>query len=135
MSELRFKVAFHWRAVVVMPAIHRDKLSSRIQPDDKVFSYLRKLGYSEQRIAGMNINTRLFHDLGAYGDNSLEDIQLLEEEFSVDLTGFEFAKYFPPEFEGRNRFEAFLISCIPFAMRVIRNRRSYAPLNACRALD
>jgi hypothetical protein len=99
-----------------------------IQPDDKVFSYLGKLGYSERHIAYMSMNTRLFHDLGAYGDSAIEDMQLVEEEFGVDLSGFEFAKYFPPEFEGRNGLEAFLISCIPFANRLIRNRRSYAPL-------
>jgi hypothetical protein len=78
-----------------------------IQSDDKVFSYLRKLGYSEQRIAGMSMHTRLFHDLGAYGDSAIEDMQLLEEEFGVDLSGFEFAKYFPPEFEGRSRLGVF----------------------------
>jgi hypothetical protein len=99
-----------------------------IQPDDKVFSYLRKLGYSEQRVAGMNMNTRLFHDLRVYGDSAIEDMQLLAEEFGVDLSDFEFVKYFPPEFEGRNKLETFLISWIPFANRVIRNRRSYAPL-------
>jgi Protein of unknown function (DUF1493) len=99
-----------------------------VQPDDKVFSYLRKLGYSEQRVAGMNMNTRLFHDLGECGDSATEDMELLAEEFGVDLSDFKFAKYFPPEFEGRNTLEAFLISCVPFANRVIRNRRSYAPL-------
>jgi hypothetical protein len=44
-----------------------------IQLDDRVFLYLRKLGYSEQRVAGMNMNTRLFRDLGEYGDSAIEE--------------------------------------------------------------
>jgi hypothetical protein len=99
-----------------------------IQPDDKVFSYLRKLGYSEQGIAGMSRNTRLFHDMHA-AIAALKTCQLLEDEFGVDLSGFEFARYFPPEFAGRSRLEAaVLISCIPFANRLLRSQTSYAPL-------
>jgi hypothetical protein len=99
-----------------------------VRRDDEVFSYLRELGYSERRIASMSMNTRLFHDLGIYGDSAIEDTQLLLEKFGVDLSGFDFAKYFPPEFEGRNKFEAFLITCVPFLTMVLRKRRVYFPL-------
>jgi hypothetical protein len=99
-----------------------------IRQNDMVFRYLKELGYSEQRIARMNGNTRLFHDLGIYGDNALEDFQLLQDKFGVDLSDFDFRKYFPPQFEGRNRLEAFILTSIPFASRIVRSRRTYSPL-------
>lgn len=101
---------------------------STIQPDHAVFSYLRSLGYSERQIGKMTMNTRLYHDLGEYGDSAIEDMQHLADKFGVDLSSFEFARYFPPEFVGRNRLEKILISWLPFASTIIRSRSSYRPL-------
>lgn len=74
------------------------------------------------------MNTSLYHDLGMYGDTALENIEQLQEKFGVDLSGFDFDKYFPPEFEGRNRFEAYLITFVPFLGTILRRRRTYASL-------
>jgi hypothetical protein len=43
---------------------------SHISADQRVYSYLVVLEFSEDEIAQMSTNTRFFHDLGFYGDNS-----------------------------------------------------------------
>jgi hypothetical protein len=100
-----------------------------IGPDDKVYSYLMKLGYSEQEIVHMSTNTRLFHDLGVYGDAAEDAIWLLEKKFGVGLSEFQFDRYFPPEFEGRNKFDAFVRNiATPRESRLINDRGKYEPL-------
>lgn len=99
-----------------------------IQPGDAIFPYLRALGYSERRIAAMNAGTRLYHDLGIYGDDAIEYMQLLQTKFGVDLSGLDVDRYFPPEFEGRNKLAAFLLTLIPFSGFLLRRRRTYPPL-------
>ena len=103
---------------------------TRIGPDDKVYLYLRELGYSEQQIAGMSMNTRLFHDLGSYGDTAADEIWLLQKKFGVDLSEFDFDRYFPPEFEGKNKFAAFVRNIVsPRETRLISNREGCEPLS------
>ena len=41
--------------------------------------------------------TRSGHDLGVDGDDGVEFMQAFAESFAVDLTGFEFDRYFGPE--------------------------------------
>jgi hypothetical protein len=108
--------------------------ASTIQPDDPVYSYLNALGYSERKIACWTMETRLYHDLGRYGDSAIEDMEFLAARFSVDMSNFVFDYYFPPEFEGRNRIEAVLFNSIPFLHRKLRGRREYRPL-AMRMID
>jgi len=38
-----------------------------IQPRDPVYSYLVALGYSERKIAGWSMETRLYQDLNLWG--------------------------------------------------------------------
>jgi hypothetical protein len=102
---------------------------THIGPDHEVHLYLKELGYSEQEIAGMTMNTRFFHDLGSYGDTAEEEIVLLQKRFDVDLTEFNFDRYFPPEFEGKNRFEAFVLNATTSReSRLIRSRERCEPL-------
>lgn len=42
-------------------------------------------------------NTALFHDLRIAGDDAWELTELLLRRFSIDATGFDFARYFPNE--------------------------------------
>ncbi len=42
-------------------------------------------------------NTRLFHDLDLYGDDAAEFLDRFKERFSVDMSDFRFADYFPSE--------------------------------------
>ena len=102
--------------------------ASTIQPDDAVYSYLNALGYSERKIARWTMETRLYHDLGLYGDGAIEDMEFLAERFSVDMSNFVFDYYFPPQFEGRNWAEYELFNSIPFLHRILRGRRSYREL-------
>ena len=101
----------------------------RIEADQKVHLYLRKLGYSDQEIDHLNMDTRMFHDLGLYGDDAADAFWLLQNKFGVDLSSFDIDRYFPPEFEGKTKFEAFLRNiATPQATRLLRVRDSYEPL-------
>lgn len=52
-----------------------------------------------------SMSTRLYHDLGVYGDEAWAYLETLAEGFGVDLSQFEFDDYFPREFPGRNWLE------------------------------
>ena len=53
---------------------------------------------------------------------------VLETKFRVDLTSFPFDRYFPPEFEGKNRFQMFISMVAPPQARRMRNLQRYEPL-------
>jgi hypothetical protein len=103
-------------------------MASPIQTGDKVYTYLKELGYPERRIADWSMETRMYHDLGLYGDSAIEDVEFLAGRFCVDMSNFVFDDYFPPQFEGRNRFEAVIFNSIPFLHRILRGRKTYRPL-------
>ena len=63
-------------------------------------AYLRKCGYSEDKIGSWTNQTRLLHDIGLCGDDVLDEFKILQDEFDVDLAGFGFEKYFPAEFSN-----------------------------------
>jgi hypothetical protein len=65
---------------------------------DQVANFLSACGYSEEKISILNSESRLFHDLRAYGDNAADDLKLLETKFGVDLSTFPFQKYFPTHY-------------------------------------
>ena len=103
--------------------------ADHIGPDTELYLYLRALGYSDPQIAEMNTNTRLFHDLGLYGDAAEDAMWLLQRRFGVDLSELDINKYFPPEFEGKNRLDAFLRNiAYPRDSRLIDALRVCEPL-------
>jgi hypothetical protein len=56
-------------------------------------------------------------------------MEVLQRQFGVDLSEFSFARYFPPEFEGKSRFEAFRLNlAMPLHWRLIRDRARFEPL-------
>lgn len=59
--------------------------------------YLRRRGYKREQINRFTGETRLFQDIGLYGDNADDDLRALEQEFKVDLSSFPFHRYFPGE--------------------------------------
>jgi hypothetical protein len=102
---------------------------SRIGTDQGVYRYLAALEFSEAEIAQMSMTTRFFHDLGFYGDTAEDLIRALEGKFGVDFSNFRIDRYFPPEFEGKNKFQAFILNiATPIESRLIRDRDLYAPL-------
>jgi hypothetical protein len=57
--------------------------------------YLKRCGLSKGTIARCNAETRMFHDLGLYGEVAEACIGVLADHYNVDLSGFEFEDYFP----------------------------------------
>jgi hypothetical protein len=90
--------------------------------------YLKYCGLSKRKIAECRGSTRMYHDLGLYGDIAEAYMEVLADHYHVDLSGFEFDKFFPPEFAGKNSFLAMLLSIIPFAGYVARQRDEWLPL-------
>ncbi len=52
--------------------------------------YLKRCGLSEAKIAQCSGGTRMYHDLGLYGDIAEACIGVLADHYDVDLSGFEF---------------------------------------------
>lgn len=90
--------------------------------------YLTRCGLSEGQIAQCSRSTRMYHDLGLYGDIAEAYIEALVDHYQVDLSGFRFEKFFPPEFVGENLFTRTLLWLVPFAARIARQRGDYLPL-------
>lgn len=85
--------------------------------DDCLVRYLRACGLSTRKISRLTMDSRLYHDLGIYGDEAEGCMEALQTEFGVDMSGFDFSDYFPPEFPGRNGLTATLIAFLPLSVR------------------
>ncbi|WP_311239034.1 MULTISPECIES: hypothetical protein [unclassified Xanthomonas] len=90
--------------------------------------YLKRCGLPERVIAQCNGGTRMYHDLGLHGDIAEAYMEVLAEHYYVDLGGFEFEKFFPPEFSGRSIFTRTLLWIVPFAGKAARQGGEYLPL-------
>lgn len=71
----------------------------------EILDYLRRCGISEKDILQSTRDTRLFHDLNIYGDVAEACVETLELEYSVDMSSFEFDRYFPSEYIGETPFK------------------------------
>ncbi len=90
--------------------------------------YLKRCGLSESKVAQCSGSTRLYHDLGLYGEIAEGCMELLVDHYRVDLSGFEFDKFFPPEFAGKSALISALLSIVPFANYIARQRGEWLPL-------
>jgi hypothetical protein len=90
--------------------------------------FLKGLGFSSQKISRMNNETRFYQDLNFDGDTAEEMIQYLENEFKVDVSNFEFDRYFPREFPGNNDFVSIVGSIIPFWRYFYNKKKQFEPL-------
>lgn len=90
--------------------------------------YLKRCGLSESKIAQCSISTRMYHDLGLYGDIAEADMGVLADYYLVDLSGFEFDKFFPPEFAGKSPLARVLHWIVPFYGKLVRGNGKYLPL-------
>ena len=59
-----------------------------------LMQHLEGCGY-KPAVKKWNAETRLFQDVGLFGDNAVDDLVLLAKTFKVDLSNFPFSKYFP----------------------------------------
>lgn len=95
-----------------------------------VRDYLKRCGLAERQLMQCSGSTRMYHDLGLYGDIAEAYIEALVDHYHVDLSGFEFEKFFPPEFVGKNALARTLLWLVPFAGGFARRRQmaEYLPL-------
>ena len=96
--------------------------------------YLKRCGLPENKIAQCSGSTRMYHDLGLYGDIAEAYMSVLTDRHHVDLSGFEFEKFFPPEFAGKNMLTRALLWVVPFAGNAARQSGDYVPLTL-KAID
>lgn len=90
--------------------------------------YLKHCGLPANKIAQCSSDTRMYHDLGLYGDIAEAYMEVLAERYHVDLNGFEFEKFFPREFAGKSALTRALLWILPFASKAVRQRDEYLPI-------
>lgn len=77
-------------------------------------AYLMKCGYSAETIDAWTSETRLLQDIGLCGDDILDELMIMREEFGVDLSMCDYMKFFPSE----RSMDALLISIRPLLRAV-----------------
>ncbi|MDR4517580.1 MAG: DUF1493 family protein [Nitrosomonas sp.] len=98
------------------------------QLSNELRNYLGRCGLSVKEIECCTHETRMYHDLGIYGDIAETCMSVLEDYYHVDLSDFEFEKFFPPEFIGKNMFTRSFLWFFPFMGNTIRKHGKYLPL-------
>ena len=92
---------------------------------DDFKAYLVEVGLDKHLISAQDLQLSLYHDLGIYGDIAESCIDVLADSYKVDLSHFEFDKYFPPEFEGESFLQRMLYSFLPFYAVKLRASKEY----------
>ena len=93
-----------------------------------VRDYLKRCGLPDSKLLGCSEGTRMYQDLGLYGDTAEAYMDVLAKEYYVDLRNFQFERYFPSEFQGRTFASRVLLWLVPFASSVARRRGNYQAL-------
>jgi len=75
-----------------------------------------------------DLEQRLYHDLGIYGDIAESYIEALKDNYNVDVTDFVFSDYFPDEFAGKNQLQKILFSLVPFIRSKVEDQKGFKPL-------
>lgn len=105
---------------------HANRLASSLQPE--IRRYLELCGLSSAQMSKCDANTRLWQNLGLYGEEAEAYMEVLAREYGVNMEEFEFPRFFPSEFAGKNTFIKFIISSIPFLGTYMRSSKSYHPI-------
>lgn len=95
---------------------------------DEVKGYLTYCGLSKNKIRNAKKDTRLYHDLGIYGDVAELYVESLIDKYEVDMSSFDFEKYFPLEFIGETAFQKVMYWAIPFLGLKARKTQKFKPL-------
>lgn len=85
-------------------------------------------GLKECKIASCHMDTRLYHDLAIYGDEAADFLEVLAKQYQVDLSDFEFAKYFPEEFPGETFVKQIFLYYLPFGRWLAYRKATWRPL-------
>jgi hypothetical protein len=80
----------------------------------ELHSYFKICGHSAQQIESYGMGTRIFHDLGIYGEIAEDHMVTLANDFGVDLSAFVFEDYFPNEFAGQTTLQTWLFWVFPW---------------------
>ena len=105
-----------------------DKVNMATELCDNIHDYLIACGISRRKIRKCTDSTSMYHDLGLYGDIAESCMEVLINHYQVNLDGFNFYEFFPPEYEGKNWLSSLFFQCIPFASAIARSQRTYPPL-------
>jgi hypothetical protein len=89
---------------------------------DVLKQYLKDCGERDKRIEACHTDTRLFHDLGIYGEAAEDYMDVLVSQYNVDMTDFDFDRYFPPEFAGKTTLTRALIWTFPYIWKLFAPR-------------
>lgn len=96
---------------------------------DQVKLFLILSGLRDKTISICPPQTRLFHDLRIYGEGAEDCLEVLVTKFGVDLSGFPFNEYFPPEWpEGNSLPERILLRVLPGIEHFYRKPATFTPL-------
>ncbi|WP_338847472.1 DUF1493 family protein [Massilia sp. W12] len=90
--------------------------------------FLTHCGLRECKIASCQMHTRPYHDLGIYGDEALDLLDVLSKQYQVDLSDFEFAKYFPEEFPGGAFAKRIFLYYLPFGRWFVYRKVTWQPI-------
>jgi hypothetical protein len=93
-----------------------------------LLEWLKECGTSIHTIRTCRLETKLFHDLGLYGEIAEAYLETLVSVYGVDMQDFRFEKYFPAEFAGDTALTKFLITYLPFGRRIFIDPLKYTPI-------
>lgn len=105
-----------------------DNLTSGELPDF-LKQYLKSCGENDKKIATCHLETRLYHDLGVYGEVAEDYLDVLVNQYHVNLSNFIFERYFPPEFPGKTKISRILIWNFPYIWKFFCSKEEkYLPI-------
>lgn len=81
--------------------------------------FLKKARFSEKEMALLTYDTRLFHDLNLFGDTAEDVLEILQREFNVNMSSFQFNKYFPAKFSQDVKYIDKLNALLFFKLNII----------------
>lgn len=88
--------------------------------------FLLNAGIPKKEVEASTLQTRIYHDLGLYGDIAYWLVEDIAKQ--VDMKQFSFERYFPPECYGESFFGRMMYSLCPFIGAARRSREKYEPL-------
>ncbi|MGV7206217.1 DUF1493 family protein [Oxalobacteraceae bacterium A2-2] len=96
--------------------------------NDIIDEYLSACGFSRKVIMRCAPETRLYQDLGVYGEVAEACIGLLKEKYGINLGHFVFEQYFPVEFPGTSSAERVFYWIFPFLRKWGPDSNVFYPL-------
>ncbi|GHT99893.1 hypothetical protein FACS1894154_07900 [Betaproteobacteria bacterium] len=96
---------------------------------DGLREYIKLCGLNESKIDKFGVHVRMYHDLGVYGNAALSCLEILKSRFQVDLSDFQFDRFFPRECVKSRMLAHVLRIPLVGALVKVRLRDKYLPLS------